>query len=128
MVGYSGKDLDTLDRPVLHEKVAKTALGSEEDLNITFLKNSEELIKFANESGLDIVAVEQDSRSTPLEDWIPENNSILVFGNEIDGVSKEILAKANDIIEISHHGKHGSLNVTTTCGVVLHAISDKPSV
>lgn len=122
LVGYSGKDLDTLNKPVLHEKVAKTALGSEKDLNITFLENSEELIKYSRENNLGIVVVEQKSKSTLLENWTPKNNSILVFGNEVDGVSDEILAKTNDIIEISHHGKHDSLNVTTACGVVLYKL------
>lgn len=123
LVGYSGKDFNTLNKPVLHEKVTKTALGSEEDLNITFFENSGELIEFARGGGSDVVAVEQNEKSTPLEDWKPKDNSILVFGNEVDGVSEEILAKANGVIEISHHGKHGSLNVTTACGVVLHQLS-----
>lgn len=123
LVGYSGKNVDTLNNPILHEDVSKTALGSEKDLNITMLENCEDLIDMAHKSGLDIVAIEQNAKSTPLSDWKPKNNTILVFGNEVDGVSKDILAAASDIVEISRYGKHGSLNVTTVCGIVLNKIS-----
>jgi 23S rRNA (guanosine2251-2'-O)-methyltransferase len=123
LVGYSGKNEDTFYKPVLHEKISKTALGSEKDLKIHFIENSDDLIKFARESRLEIIVVEQNGASTPLKRWRVRDKIILVFGNEVNGVSEEVLSCASEIIEIPRYGKHSSLNVTTACAVVLHHIT-----
>jgi 23S rRNA (guanosine2251-2'-O)-methyltransferase len=124
LVGYSGKMFDLKGRKVLNSYILKTSLGSENDLNIIFLKSSGELISFAKDRNLRLVSIEQSEKSTRLNEWEPGANSILVFGNEVDGVSQEILNASNEIVEISRHGKHGSLNVTTACGIVLNKIAN----
>jgi len=123
LVGYSGK------RPLpdgtweLNKKIEKTSLGTINDLKIKLLKNSDELIEFAKNNKLKLVVVEQDKKSVSLDKWRPKKNSVLVFGNEIKGVSKKIMAKANEIIEIPKKGKKTSLNVATTAGIVIYKAS-----
>lgn len=61
-----------------------------------------------------------------LKDWKPEKNSVLVFGNELQGVSFQVLKKADEVVEISRIGNKGSLNVATTAGIVIEKLLDIP--
>jgi tRNA G18 (ribose-2'-O)-methylase SpoU len=87
----------------------------------------------------EIFSVEQDKKSIPYYKLKVKNKNLkiaLVFGNEINGVSKNILKKSDKILEIpmrgamvrqvchprySHHGKE-SLNVSVAAGIVLFGI------
>jgi len=122
-VGFTGKKVLPSGKVLLHPKITKTALGAEKDLNISFLKDAQELISFAQQDSLELIAIEQHTDSTPLKTWEPQRNVILVFGNEVDGITKEILEKSDQIVEITRLGNHNSLNVTTACGIVLHYYS-----
>jgi 23S rRNA (guanosine2251-2'-O)-methyltransferase len=131
LIGYTAKDFDHLGNPHLHEKVAKTALGAEEELNIRFLKDTNELIDFANTKKLRLVVVEQARNSTDLKSFTAKerskkgsfDNMLLVFGNELDGVSKILLDVSDKIIEITGEGSYHSLNITTACGIVLSVLA-----
>lgn len=119
LVGYSGKD----SKGNLHKDIVKTSLGSENDLNITFLETSSSLLAFAKENKLKIVSVEQNEKSTDLKDYGDFNNCVLVFGNEVAGITQEVLEISDAIVEIQRTGKHKSLNVTTAVGIALHTIT-----
>jgi TrmH family RNA methyltransferase len=51
-----------------------------------------------------------------------ETNSIIVFGNESNGVSKEIIDKLNNTIRIPRVGNAESLNVSVATGIVLNEL------
>lgn len=119
LVGYSGKTYDLKGKEILHSDILKTSLGAENDLNIIFLKDTDELIDFAKKEQLKLVAVEQTPESRLLTDWTPEENVVLVFGNEVDGVSARLLSVAEECLEINRYGMHNSLNVSTVVGIVL---------
>lgn len=121
LIGYSGRKQPGADE--LHDKVKKTALGAEADLKIRFVKDSVQLIKFCQKNKLKLVAIEQTKNSLSLNDWQPQKNSILVFGNEVNGVSQEVLAAANQIIQIPRLGKKGSLNVSVCAAIVIKKIT-----
>lgn len=120
LVGYSGRNFDTRGRPVLHEEIKKSSLGSEDDLEITFV---DDLIKYASDNNLRLVSIEQSPNSVKLQNWKPLPSTIIVFGNEVDGVSSPVLETSEKIVEIEKSGTHNSLNVTTACGIVLYQIS-----
>lgn len=48
----------------------------------------------------------------------------LIFGNEVEGISKEILEKCDKILEIPMSGKKESLNVAVAFGVAVYTLSD----
>jgi tRNA G18 (ribose-2'-O)-methylase SpoU len=122
LVGYSGKDFLPSGKAVLHEKVVKTALDSQNDLNIIFIENSADLIKYGKENNLTLVSVEQAPGAVDLANWIPQDNAIYVLGNEVLGVSSEILSNSELILEIKKRGVHNSLNVTIAAGILLNKI------
>lgn len=128
LVGYSGKRTLPNGRKVLHEKLTKTALSSQDDLKIEFVDTSKELIEYARDHKLKIVVFEQNKSSVRLSKWKPENNCILIFGNEVDGVGEELIKAADKTIEIERRGNHNSLNVEVAAGIAIQkAMSVIPS-
>ncbi len=123
LVGYSGKLILPNGKSTMNEKLKKTALTSEMDLEIIMLDSSDAMYEFASENSLKIIAIEQDKNSKPLIKDNIEDNAIYVLGNEVEGVSKLTMTKARRVLEIVHKGGHNSLNVATTGGILLHVLS-----
>jgi tRNA(Leu) C34 or U34 (ribose-2'-O)-methylase TrmL len=48
-----------------------------------------------------------------------DKNICLVFGNEIEGVSTEVIEIADDCVEIPQLGSKHSLNVSVAGGIVI---------
>jgi tRNA G18 (ribose-2'-O)-methylase SpoU len=120
LVGYTGRERNDWDE--LHHKIGKTALGAEKNLKIKFFRDGAALVDYVSLKNLPLVAIEQHPKSISIENWQAQNNSVLVFGSETDGVSAEILAAASQIVEIPRLGKKNSLNVSICAGIVIAKI------
>lgn len=125
LVGYTGRERDGWDE--LHHKIAKTALGAEKNLEIVFLRDTAALLDRVTKNKLNLVAIEQHPKSISLNNWQPDNRSVLVFGSETDGVSQEVLAAAAQIVEIPRVGKKNSLNVATVSGIIIYCSTRQAS-
>lgn len=124
LMGYSGKTKDTSGKAILHKEILKTSLGSEKDLNITFLENFDDFKKFIEKNNLDVVAIEQSEKGILLKNWKPTQNTAIVLGNEVTGVSSEVLNISQKIVEIPKLDGHNSLNVEVCGGIVLNKIAE----
>jgi tRNA G18 (ribose-2'-O)-methylase SpoU len=101
--------------------IAKTSLGAEQTISWEHTNMPiETLLKLKQTHTL--IALEQDSRSIDYKSATFEKPSVFIVGNEVDGVSKEILAIADTIIEIPLVGKKESLNVAVAAAVALFRI------
>ena len=86
----------------------------------------EALAKLRMENGeLKIVCVEQDPKSIPYTEMKVEFPIAVVVGNETDGISKNVLKMADEIVEIPMFGVNKSLNVMVSCGIVLFEMMEK---
>ncbi|MBI2414286.1 TrmH family RNA methyltransferase [candidate division WWE3 bacterium] len=124
LIGYSGTWVDFKGKRVLHPAIAKTALGAQNDLEIKIFETCAEFLEFIESKKIELISVEQDKRSVNLKDfklWDLENYCF-VFGNELEGVNKEIMDKSTTIVEIERLGSKNSLNVATSVGVVIYGI------
>jgi TrmH family RNA methyltransferase len=52
----------------------------------------------------------------------PTGKKIIVFGNEAQGISKEILELCDHTLKISGSGQTESLNVAVSAGILMHAL------
>jgi tRNA G18 (ribose-2'-O)-methylase SpoU len=104
-----------------NKEVLKTALGATESVKWTHFVDSECLIKYLREEGINVVVVEQTTHSVLLQDFIPDVNKkyAFVFGNEVDGVSELFIKNADLCIEIPQIGTKHSLNVSVCAGIVM---------
>lgn len=103
-----------------HRDIHKTALGATETVNWKHFETTMDAVEHARAVGYKILAVEQAHNSTMLNAYDRKQDKIaLVFGNEVSGVSDEILASADGCIEIPQWGAKHSLNISVSVGVVL---------
>jgi tRNA G18 (ribose-2'-O)-methylase SpoU len=103
-----------------HRDIRKTALGSEETVDWQHFEQVTDAIEALKKENYKIVAVEQVHNSTSLEQYVWEGAPVaLVFGNEVEGVSDNALALADQCIEIPQMGSKHSLNISVSMGVVV---------
>jgi tRNA G18 (ribose-2'-O)-methylase SpoU len=124
LIGYTGivKNGDQIE---IHPKIRKTSMSGIDALNFKFFESREEFIKYCYENGVEIVSLEQDKRSVQLEKFKPKINSqVYVLGNEVLGVSENILDASAHILEIKvKEGFYHSLNVTVAAGIMVSHLS-----
>jgi len=76
-------------------------------------------------SNVQIVAIEQSSRSIQYDKFNYSFPLALVVGHETNGVSKEVLKMADATVEIPMFGVNRSLNVMVSLGIVLYKVMEK---
>lgn len=74
---------------------------------------------------IQIVVIEQSTKSTPYDKFDYTLPICLVVGNETYGVSKEVLKVADGIVELPMYGINISLNVMVSLGIVLYEVLEK---
>lgn len=106
-------------------KISKTALGAEKSVPWAFSKDAVSCVRQLKEEGYQIVLLEQTLSSVPYQEFIPEGKVALVVGNEVEGVSEELLSLCDAAIEIDMAGLKISLNVTVAFGIVAYHIRNQ---
>lgn len=102
-----------------HRDIHKTALGATETVEWSYEKDPVKALEELRELGYQIAVVEQAEPHTSLEQFSPVGKYALVFGNEVTGVSNEIVENADLCLEIPQHGSKHSLNISVSIGIVL---------
>ncbi|TAJ15186.1 TrmH family RNA methyltransferase [Patescibacteria group bacterium] len=115
--GYTPTPLDKFNRS--NTKIAKTALGAEKSVSWEHHKSPTTLIRKLKKEGVRIIGVEQSARSVSYTAWKPHAPIAVIFGNEVLGVSKQLLALCDEVVEIPMHGGKESLNVSVAAGIIL---------
>jgi tRNA G18 (ribose-2'-O)-methylase SpoU len=105
-----------------HEKISKTALGAEEFVDWEYCKDTWRLLGKLKKDKINIVALEQTKESTDLFKFKSKFPLALVVGNEVNGLSPQILKYCDKKISISMYGKKESLNVSVAVGIALYQL------
>ncbi|MBC7766999.1 TrmH family RNA methyltransferase [Arenimonas sp.] len=110
------------------KEISKTALGAEKDIPWEYVLDVNLFLKKMKKEKFSIVCIEQDKKSITLDNFIKIknqekiNNLLVIFGNEVEGVKKTILKKADYIVEIPMKGKKESLNVSVCAGLIMYVL------
>ncbi len=103
-------------------QISKTALGAEHSVPWEFQSSAREVIEKLRKQGYQIVLLEQTAQSIPYQEFRPKGPVCLVVGNEITGVSEDLLPFCDAAIEIEMAGIKNSLNVAVAFGIVAYHI------
>lgn len=102
------------------KEVLKTALGSTESVKWEYVKDAKTIINDLKSKGIQICALELTEKSVPYHQITSDDLPIcLVVGNEISGVSQELLDLCDKSIEIPQYGIKQSLNVAVAYGIAI---------
>jgi 23S rRNA (guanosine2251-2'-O)-methyltransferase len=105
-----------------HDKVRKTALGAEESVPWECHRQTWRLLERLKQEGYRIVALEQTKGSENVFTFRPRFPVALVVGNEVRGLSRPILDRADAVIEIPMRGAKESLNVAVAFGIAAYQL------
>lgn len=102
------------------KEILKTALGATESVSWEYVKDPIAVIKDLKSMGIKICALELTENSIPYFELTKDDFPLaLVVGNEISGVSQEILDQCDLSIEIPQYGIKQSLNVAVAYGIAI---------
>jgi tRNA G18 (ribose-2'-O)-methylase SpoU len=103
-----------------HREIEKTALGATESVDWEHVESTLTAVDTLREQGYQIIAIEQAQNSTMLNTFMPKTNEkyALIFGNEVNGVSDDVMQKIDNCIEIPQFGTKHSFNIVISAGIV----------
>ncbi len=103
-----------------NKEIHKTALGATESVAWEYRRDTAELIRELRSDHY-CLAVEQAESSIMLNTLAVRNTEkyALVFGNEVKGVSQEVINTCGGVLEIPQQGTKHSLNIAVSVGVVV---------
>lgn len=103
-----------------HREIEKTALGATLSVEWRYFSTTNEAIDLLKQNGYKVIAIEQCEKSILLNQikFQDEEKIALVFGNEVTGISNEIIDSCDLCIEIPQMGTKHSLNVAVCGGIV----------
>ena len=124
-------------------EIHKSGLGAENSVGWEYCEDTMVAVERLRDEGYTIVSVEQTVNSVKLDRFrpyatqesaagasqeiaaetsigpIPSKKYALIFGNEVDGVSQEVVDASDFSLEIPQFGMKHSLNISVSAGVVL---------
>lgn len=103
-----------------HREIQKSALGATESVVWEYAENPAIAIQNLKSQGYTIVIIEQTTESEQLNKFISKTGAkyCLVFGNEVNGVSDDVITQGDVALEIPQIGTKHSLNISVCLGIV----------
>lgn len=104
-----------------HREIEKTALGATLSVPWKHANTALEAIRALQQQGYRVIAVEQTVNARPLHTLAVSRSErvAIVLGNELNGVSDEVIEACDECVVIPQHGSKHSLNVSVCAGIVL---------
>jgi len=103
-------------------EITKTAIGAEEHVEWKQIKDIKKAVTELKNDGYAVLGLEQTVNSKMIHEYVPESTKIcLVLGNEVTGISSDMLPSIDEAVEIPQFGMKHSLNVSVAAGVALYA-------
>jgi tRNA G18 (ribose-2'-O)-methylase SpoU len=104
-----------------HKDIHKTALGATDNVAWEYSPTALEVVLRLKKKGVSVWAIEQTEKALPLNQFQPQKQKshAFVLGNEVRGVSQEVVNVCGQALEIPQFGTKHSLNISVATGVIL---------
>lgn len=104
-----------------HREIHKVALGATESVDWIYEKEIIKVLEDLKKENYQIIGIEQTTGSIEIQNFeIRKGNKYaLILGNEVDGVSDEVIERCDTLLEIPQLGTKHSLNVSVCSGIVM---------
>lgn len=108
-----------------NKKVLKTSLGAEKNVLIHVMPSSQAAIEEIRAKNFKIIGLEIASNSTDINKFNYSGDFALVVGNEVSGLSDDILESCDYLLHIPMQGIKESLNVAVAFGIAFFTIINR---
>jgi len=103
-----------------NKEIRKAALGATDSVNWKFEEDTINAILQLKKNGYCIIGIEQADKSSKINNFIlPKVPIAIIMGNEVTGISQNVIDMCDQILEIPQFGTKHSLNVATTTGIII---------
>ncbi|MGG7035045.1 MAG: TrmH family RNA methyltransferase [Flavobacterium sp.] len=105
-------------------KINKTSRSTHLRVKHEVINDKHQIISFLKNNNFDIISLEITDDSVNIRDFKinPEKPLALILGNEIEGISSDLLEISNQIVHIEMFGKNSSMNVVQAASITLYEI------
>lgn len=104
-----------------HDKISKTALGAEDIMPWEYHKQTWRLVEDLRRNGYYIIALEKTKNSRNIFNLKKKTSPLaLIIGNEVRGLNRGLLKRADVVVAIPMHGRKESLNVAVAFGIAVY--------
>ena len=102
-------------------EIHKTALGAEESVAWQYYPTTLAAVEQLKADGYLVCSIEQVHDSVSLENLVVDSGQKLaiVLGNEVKGVSQEVVDASDLCVEVPQHGTKHSLNISCCAAIVM---------
>ena len=104
-----------------HPEIHKSAIGAQDSISWTYISEVVHACRALKDSGYKLIGIEQTDSSILLHEIVEsfEQKLALIFGNEVMGITDEVLLLLDESVEIPQFGTKHSFNVSVCGGIVL---------
>jgi len=103
-----------------HKEIMKTAIGATAAVDWFYHPTIKQAVDHLKKSGFKIVGIEQIDTSISLQEYLPTNDDKIayIFGNEVNGISDDILPLLDQAVEVPQFGTKHSFNISVCVGII----------
>lgn len=123
----AGNDFDCViilnrNQAQVNSTVAKTAAGALSVVPVCQVSNLNNIINFLQQKQFWTLAADKNDQAVNYQDLKYDHHLALIIGSEGEGVSNNILKKADYVVSIPMSNKIESFNASVACGIIANNI------
>ena len=107
----------------LQRELHRSALGAETTVPFIAAPDINALLDKLKSDGYTITALEQSERAISLADYQTPAKTALLLGEEVRGITPELLAECSVVLELPMFGQKESYNVSVATGIALCSLT-----
>lgn len=96
------------------------AMKTEAYMNVYYHQTVEEFVAWSRDNNFQLIAIDNQKGAVGLNETDLPLDSVLIFGNESDGISPEMLKACSKMVAIEQFGSTRSINVGVASGIVMY--------
>ena len=114
-----------------HKEISKTALDADMFVPWTYFSDNIEAIQYLKKQNIKIIALELTENAKELSSEVfshyrkKDQKICIMMGNEISGISDELLEYADEVVFIPMKGKKQSMNVSIAGAIAMYEMMKK---
>lgn len=119
------QELNVIERRYGKNIDKEIAMGAQKWVDINMFENISNCIETLKNKGYQIIATTPHENDCLLEDFDITKPSAFFFGTERDGLSEEILQKADGFLKIPMVGFTESLNISVSAAIIIQNLTNR---
>ena len=123
---FGVQNLHTVENLCPFQPTLNIALGTDKWIDIHHHATTADALRHLKSEGYRIVATTPHKRScTPETFDVAAGRFVLVLGTEKTGITDEVMAEADDFLQIPMYGMVESLNVSASAAIIIYMLTER---